>query len=344
MTDPAHAPAVTATSAGDWPGADAIEAARISLGELGDPHLPCLPTLPDRGPGTEPLGRTAALLTEMPVEQQSYGWRLTSRPGADLRRTRAALTSDINAFADAVGELSTPPPQIKIRFTGPLSLSAGLYLPAGERVLADPGARKELAESLADGVSGYLSSVQAAAPKSRLIVQVDEPEAMRVLHGELPTVSGYQRLRRVPVAQARQLWSELLGSLRNSGAEEVILQGTPDLLQLAGESGFETMMFPEALADQQEWENLAAWIEAGHGLVLGLRQPPEQAGPEDLQGVAAQARDIWRSWRSAGLGAEQLNLRLADMQISAQSSTAQARASLRRVTSTAEAVTELALS
>ena len=49
-----------------------------SFGEL--PDLPYLPELPARGPGAELIGRSAALLVDLPVEIVPSGWRLTAAP------------------------------------------------------------------------------------------------------------------------------------------------------------------------------------------------------------------------------------------------------------------------
>ncbi len=48
------------------PGTDPDEATAVVLGEL--PDLPHLPELPARGPGADLVGRTAALLVDLPVE------------------------------------------------------------------------------------------------------------------------------------------------------------------------------------------------------------------------------------------------------------------------------------
>ena len=50
------------------------------FGELAD--LPHLPELPARGFGAEMVGRSAALLVDLPVEITSSGWRLTAHPGS----------------------------------------------------------------------------------------------------------------------------------------------------------------------------------------------------------------------------------------------------------------------
>ena len=99
---------VTATALGTWPGEDPVEAARIIRGELGSPHLPFLAELPDRGVGSDALGRTASLLVDLSVDVQPYGWRIVDRPGKDFRRARSALSTDINILADVIGAEDTP--------------------------------------------------------------------------------------------------------------------------------------------------------------------------------------------------------------------------------------------
>jgi hypothetical protein len=60
-------------------GTNPAEAMRVIAGEL--PDFPYLPELPDRGPGADLTGRTAALLVDMPVEVTPRGWRPAERPG-----------------------------------------------------------------------------------------------------------------------------------------------------------------------------------------------------------------------------------------------------------------------
>ncbi len=73
----------TATGIGSMPGTDPPEAARVVAGEL--PDFPYLPELPARGPGADLVGRTAALLIDMPVETTPGGWRIAERPGRYMR-------------------------------------------------------------------------------------------------------------------------------------------------------------------------------------------------------------------------------------------------------------------
>ena len=138
---------------GPWPGEDPAEAARIIRGELGSPHLPFLAELPDRGVGSDALGRTASLLVELAVDVQPHGWRLVDRPGKDLQRARSALSTDINILADVIAGRGRRVGRYQDPAAGPLSLAAGLHLHNGERALIDYGARRDIAASLAAGLA-----------------------------------------------------------------------------------------------------------------------------------------------------------------------------------------------
>lgn len=120
---------VRATVTGTWPGHDAHQAAAATVQELGAPHLPVIPELPARGPGTDPVGRTAIMLDELAVDLQPHGWRLTDTPGVDARRGATAWRADLNRVADAAGETGTDLEEIVLRVLGPLSLAARLWLP-----------------------------------------------------------------------------------------------------------------------------------------------------------------------------------------------------------------------
>jgi len=63
--------AASATGIGSMPGTNPAEAMRVIAGEL--PGFPYLPELPDRGPGADLTGRTAALLVGIPVEVTPRG-------------------------------------------------------------------------------------------------------------------------------------------------------------------------------------------------------------------------------------------------------------------------------
>ena len=79
---------VGATGIGSMPGTSVAEAVAVIAGEL--PDLPHVPELPARGPGSDMIGRTAVLLSEvwrdLGLDTTPTGWRLTGGSSAALRR------------------------------------------------------------------------------------------------------------------------------------------------------------------------------------------------------------------------------------------------------------------
>lgn len=295
---------VTATGLGPWPGEDPVEAARIVRGELGSPHLPFLAELPDRGVGSDAVGRTASLLVEMAVDVQPYGWRLVDRPGKDFRRAASALSTDINVLADVAGTEDAPAAEIKVQLLGPLSLAASLHLHNGERALIDYGARRDVAASLAAGVAGYLSRVSAAVPEARLVVQLDEPDIAAVLAGSIPTSSGYRTLRAVGGQEAAESWRVVIDALRSVGAAEIVvsvpeIEAPFDRILAAGADGIAVPL--KALTSRQ-WEQLAGAVEAGKSFWAGALDVSTASLPK----VADAVDCIWRPWHQLGLPASSL--------------------------------------
>lgn len=326
---------VSATAFGPWPGLDIAEACQVLQGELGAPHLPILPLLPARGAASQAIGRTAAVLVELPVDVQSYGWRLVQRPGADLRRAQSSLSSDINILADVVGGLASKLPRIKTQLMGPFSLAANLHLPLGEKVLADHGARRELVQSLAAGVTLHLKALQAAAPGGAVSLQLDEPEIEAILAGRVPTVSGYKTMRAVPVAEMRAAWDLVIEAARAAGAAEVILSVPFESAALAAESTADGVAFSDVAGVElsgSKWESIASLVEAGTSVLLPV--------PRGKAGRAAEA--IWRPWRGVGLPAQQMGaLRLFEAADLTEVSPAAAQKVLGELTDVIDAIQEL---
>ncbi|MGY2745711.1 hypothetical protein [Arthrobacter sp. UYCu723] len=335
---------VTATALGPWPGEDPAEAARIIRGELGSPHLPFLAELPDRGVGSDALGRTASLLVELSVDVQPYGWRIVDRPGKDLKRARSALSTDVNILADVIGAEDTPATDLKVQLRGPLSLATGLHLHNGERALIDYGARRDIASSLAAGVGGYLSRVAASAPGARIIVQIDEPEVASVLAGTIPTSSGYRTLRSVPGEEAADSWRLVIDALRAAGAVEIVV-AVPEVeapFDRIISSGADGIAVPLRALTSRQWEQLAGAVEAGKRLWAGAL---DVAAPSAvLPRVADVVETVWRPWRQLGLPASTLSaLRVTPSEGLARHSPSSATAVLTRLTQVADGLNQLAL-
>jgi hypothetical protein len=295
---------VTATASGPWPGEDPVEAARIIRGELGSPHLPFLAELPDRGVGSDALGRTASVLVELAVDVQPYGWRLVDRPGKDFRRAASALSTDINVLADVAGGEDTPAGELKVQLLGPLSLAAGLHLHNGERALIDYGARRDIAASLAAGVGSYLSRVASAVPGAKLVVQLDEPDIAAVLGGTIPTSSGYRTLRAVGGQEVTESWQLVIEALRAAGAVEIVVS-VPEVeapIERIVTAGADGVAVPLKALTSKQWEQLAAAVEADKRVWAGALDPNGRTLPK----VADTVEAVWRPWHQMGLPASSL--------------------------------------
>ena len=86
---------------------------------------------------------------------------------------------------------------LKLQVTGPWTLAATVELPRGDKVLADHGARRDLAEALAYGLQEHVAEVRRRVPGAELVVQLDEPALPAVLAGAVPTASGWGKHRSV---------------------------------------------------------------------------------------------------------------------------------------------------
>ena len=190
------------------------EAVRVVLGELSLPHVP---ELPGRGAGASMTGRGLAVVAGLGADLQPAGWRLTDAPGVDHRRARSLLAQDL----DVVEEHSQGyAGAFKTQVTGPWTLAATVERPRGDRVLADHGARREVAQALAEGVRTHLADLQRRVRGvDRWVVQVDEPALAAVVAGAVPTASGFGRHRRVDLPEAAAHLEWVVAAITDAGGE-----------------------------------------------------------------------------------------------------------------------------
>ena len=209
-----NAVTVRASGLGGLPGTQIVDAVHRVRGELGYPHLPFFPELPERGWQCTTLARTVATLSGLELEGASYGWRLVHARNGSARESslaRACYASDINALADVVGGESSHPsagvqslnPVFKIQLYGLYTFAARVYLPNGERAISDAGAVRDLRDAFLEGLGETLVLLRQALdlPDARVAVQLDEPELGRVIAGTIPTVSGFRTIPAVSVAE-----------------------------------------------------------------------------------------------------------------------------------------------
>lgn len=279
-------PAGAATGIGSLPGTDIAEAQRIVLGEL--PALPHLPELPARGPGADLIGRTGGLLVELPVELYAARWRIAPRPGKDLRRARDLMERDLDQLAEQAEEYAGP---VKVQAAGPFTLAASLELPLGGRVLRDPGAVRDLAGSLAEGLRGHVAAVARRLPRASVLLQLDEPSLPAVLAGRVPTESGLGTYRAVQSGDAAAL---LRGVLEAVGVPTVVHCCAPDVpVALIRDAGAVGVALDLGLVT--ELDPLGEAIDAGLGLLAGAAPalPPSAGRAPTSAQVAERVRRLW---------------------------------------------------
>jgi methionine synthase II (cobalamin-independent) len=257
----------TATGIGSMPGTDYAEAVRLVLGEL--PDLPHVPELPGRGVTAAMTGRGLAVVDGLSADLQPAGWRLTDASGIDHRRARSLLAQDLDAVEelgqDYVGAFKT-------QVAGPWTLAATVEKPRGDKVLSDHGARRELAQSLAEGLTVHLADLRRRLRGvDRWIVQVDEPALAAVVNAQVPTASGFGRHRRVdpPEASAHLEW--VVAAITDAGAEAWVHSCAPQtpwsLVAGTGVVGLSADLDQLGAADL---DTFAEALEAGRTTALGV--------------------------------------------------------------------------
>jgi hypothetical protein len=313
-TDPAASPAFPVdalgcgSAVGSMPGTDPSEASAIVAGEL--PELPALPELPGRGPGAELVGRTCALLPDLPVDLQPSGWRLTSRPGIDARRASSYLNHDLDSFSEALDGRAAP---VKVAVAGPWTLAAALQLPRGEPVLSDAGALRDLVQAMTEGVAAHVDDVRRRLPGCPVVLQLDEPMLPQVLAGHVMSFSGAASVRAVPVGDVVTALRAIVraAALRDTTVVAHCCAADPPV-DVFRESGAAGVSLDLTLVGQACDDGLGTALESG--LVLFAGVAPAVDGPTGkvapgktaLSDPATTVAPVRRLWHRLGLDPESL--------------------------------------
>ncbi len=253
-----------ATGIGSMPGTDFAESLRLVMGEVGD--FVHVPELPARGVHAGMIGRTLAVLDGLGADLQPDGWRVGVGEGIDQRRARSLLAQDLDVAEELAG---THEGLLKLQVTGPLTLAASVERPRGDKMLADHGARREIAESLAEGLRTHVADARRRFPDAELVVQVDEPSIVAVLTGGIPTASGFSRHRSVHPPEAVALLRMVVDAITAAGARPAVHSCAPDVpVELLAGAGFAAISFDLSLARPDDiW---AESFEKGVDLWFGV--------------------------------------------------------------------------
>ncbi|AZZ39521.1 methionine synthase [Acidipropionibacterium jensenii] len=248
-----------ATALGSLTGRD-FRGALASMAEY-FPDLIPLPELPDRGPGAGILGRGTALLESIPTDLGPAGWRLADADDRAARSARAGWRRDLDDLEETLaGESAT----VKIGICGPLTLAAGVHLRHGEAVLDDPGALRDVGQSLADGLAAQQAELSRRMPAVDWVWQLDEPAAPAVLAGRVATQSGLHRYPAMAPHTATGLIGPVVNALRTAGAARAALHCCAPGLSwdLLERIDIDDLLVDRDALGHQDLDHCAEWLES----------------------------------------------------------------------------------
>ena len=255
---------MTGFALGPMPGTSMAEAADIIMGET---ELPAIPQLPERGLGSDPVGRTASMLEAISIDRGPRSWRMTARPQLLTRRTWDRLERDLDEVQEVWGETV---PQVKVQALGPWSLAASIELSDGHRVLTDRGAFNELAESLLHGAHAHAADV-ARRFHGEVVVQLDEPLLADVVVGRIPGTTDFDTIPAVPDEVALDL-------LQSFDADYL---HAPPLWSVAPAATTFLTDF-RGLETPRHLDGLGEHLSAGHRIGLGIEGSDARAEAIEL--------------------------------------------------------------
>ena len=332
MTTP-FGPAAT-TGLGSLPGESNRDWIKLVLEAV---TIPFLPELPAR-PYGDMVSRAIAVLSELTCDLQPSGWRLTGGTGTsaslDQRRARSLVEQDLDVLEEVADGYTGP---LKVQLAGPWTLAALVERPRGDKALADFGARRDLAEALAQGIQEHVAQVRRRVPGADLVLQLDEPLLPAVLAGGVPTASGWGKHRGVDGPAAVELLSHSIEAASPATTVVHCCAARPPI-QVFRKAGAAGVAVDLALLNDPAWEQVAMAVEDGIVLYAGVIPT---TGPVPHPEQAAEL--LTRRWHELGLSVPSL----ADVVLTpacglAGLSPDEARARLEALRRTADVVAEAA--
>ena len=176
---------MTAFGLGELPGIDLVQAADVVRSESPLPHIP---QLPERGIGSDLVGRTAALL-DIPIDRGPRGWRVATQH----RAARDRMPRDLDVLEECWGSVEA----LKVQLVGPWTLAAEIEMANGHRMITDPGALRDVTEALLEAAREHLADVEKRFG-ARTVLQLDEPRLDDVIRGALKGPTRYHDIPAFP--------------------------------------------------------------------------------------------------------------------------------------------------
>ena len=279
---------------------------RIVVGEVAE--FSFLVELPGAGAGFELAGRGSAHLAGLHVELATSGWRFAARAGMDERRARSGLVRDLDVLEEHTQGYEGP---LKIQCAGPLTLAGCLELHYGDKALADPGAVRDIAASLAEGLAEVAADVVRRVPGARLVVQLDEPLLPAALSGTVPTASGFGMLPVVEPADAADRLGTVVDAVAAGGWTPIAHCCAPSPpIGVLVDAGIRAVSLDATVLTERDDEAIGAALEAGIAFFLGLVPAVELAAGSAMPSTSELAAPARRLWSRLGFAPQLLTQRV----------------------------------
>jgi methionine synthase II (cobalamin-independent) len=278
-----------ATGIGSWPGSSPREAAEVVVGELHT--LTHVVELPSRGVGADMIGRAGALLVDIGIDTVPRGYRIANGRGAVTRRASSLLGEDVDALEEAWEKagLRGSTRTVKVQAPGPITLAAQLELPGGHRAITDPGALRDLAGSLAEGVAAHRAEV-ARRLETTVVVQFDEPLLPAALAGRLTGVTSFSPVHPVDDAVATAVFDQCVAT---GGGEVALHSCASDLPWKALQrSTLHAISVDVSTLTASDLDGIGEFVESARTVLLGVVPSTPAAARPSTREVAKAAAAV----------------------------------------------------
>ena len=254
---------------------------------VGELHrLPHLVELPARGIGADLIGRAGALLVDITIDTVPRGYRVASGRSAVTRRAASLLAEDVDALEEAWEKAGLRGTQrtVKVQAPGPITLAAQLELGNGHRAITDPGAVRDLAGSLAEGVAVHRAEV-ARRLDCPVVVQFDEPTLPAALLGRLTGVTGLSQVHPVDESVAAALLDDCASTVGGEVAIHSCAPGLPWPMLRRGK--ISAVSFDLSTLTADDLDGIGEFVESGRTVMLGVVPATAPDRPPSAEEVAS---------------------------------------------------------
>jgi methionine synthase II (cobalamin-independent) len=221
------------------------------------------------------------------------GYRIASGRSSAVRRAASLLDEDIDALEEAWEKagLRGGTRTVKVQAPGPITLAAQLELPGGHRAITDPGALRDLAGSLAEGMAAHRAQLQRRLD-TPVVVQFDEPSLPAALEGRLAGVTSLTPVHPVDESVAMGLLDDCVAVV---GAEVVLHSCAAGLPWKALQrSTIHAVSVDVATLTSADLDGVGDFVDSGRTVLLGVvptTAPPTRPSAEEVAKAAVEVTD-----------------------------------------------------